>query len=322
MVAFAALVCIDVLVRFAFPPLLRFETNFSAAYLRSAIAPTQVDGHVVFLGDSVLWGYKIAPREAAVSRLIAAGVPARNLSFEGGSIVNTYALLRSIEAFGGRPSLVVFNVNLKEFNRADSAYATLYPALEKTAWPLLANDERSRLKATQQRATIDAFADDRLSRVWALYGMRSDIRNLLFGDSDAATAFRSFVNRASGEEQRAEAAHRPTPDRFLGTYDLSPLTQANVEVFFLRRIGQLMRSEHVPAIAVLTPTNHVLLHDYIDTPEYDAQLRYAASLLEAYGIRVVNYDRAFGSSDFLDNDHLTARAQATFAERLRKDIRL
>ena len=322
LVTVALLACVDALVRLTFPHMLRFGTNFSAAYLRREIEAPHVAGRVLFLGDSAFWGYKLAARDAAVSQLVESGAHAENLSFEGGSIVNTYAMLRAIEASGGRPALIVFNVNLKEFNAADSAYATLYPSLEKVAWPLLRDDERKRLKQTQKRSTFDALADDGLSRVWALYGLRSDIRNALFTEADAATAARSAMNHFSGEEERAAAAHRPTPDRFLGTYDLSPLENTNVEVFFLRRLAQLTQLEHVRAVAILTPTNHTLLHEYIDSPDYTEQLRYVTALLESLGVRVLNYDRRFVAGDFIDNDHLTAKAQRSLAAQLRKDIKL
>jgi hypothetical protein len=209
---------------------------------------------------------------------------------------------------------VVFNVNVKEFNSADSAYRTLYPGLETLAWNVLAPDERALLVSTRTQ-TLDANMDRTLSKAWALYGMRADLRELLFAHVDAVTALQDAIDNASGKNARTEAAHIPTADRFEGTYDLSPLTQANIEVVFLRKTVALLHAWDVPAIAILTPTNHTLLRDYIDVPEYQDQLAYITKILRPT-VRVLDYDRAFPAQQFLDNDHLTAIGNRRFAQML------
>lgn len=318
--AAAILFVIDFGVRAAFPILPRLGDNFSAAYLRRAIAPAAIDGRTVFMGDSALWGYKLAPAQAAVTLLRDRGMPAVNLSYEGGSTPNTYALLKLIFAAGAKPRAVVFNVNSKEFNAADSAYQTLYPAVEQLAWPLFDARDRA-LLAHKQSDGLDARIDRSLGRFWALYGLRVDVREQLFGSVDAATALANLQHRLSGEAQREADAHRPTPDRFLGTYDLEPLDESNVGVAFLERTLDLLRERHVPAYAILTPTNHALLHDYIDVPEYRRNLSYLAAIAARRGARVLDYDRAFAPAEFIDNDHLTAGGNAKLATMLRRDVR-
>ena len=318
---FATLIVSDFVVRWTLPHTPRLNENFSAAYLQRAIREDHLSDKIVVIGDSALWGYRVKPQEAAIARL--SGSPARfeNLSFEGGSPANLYALLRLMQVDGIRPKAVLFNVNLKEFNAADSAYQTLYPGLEQLVWQEMDPEERSLLKPTRH-ATFDARADAALGSVWALYGMRADIREQLFGTSDAITAVRDQVEAVSGETARAGAAHVPSPDKFMGTYDLSPLTEANVEVVFLKKSVSLLQAEHIPAVAVLTPTNHGLLHDYIDTPDYDDQLAYVSALLREHGARVLNYDRAFSPGEFFDNDHLTVAGNEHLSVLLRRDLRL
>jgi hypothetical protein len=310
----AALALVDAGVRAAFPSLPRLEDNFSAAYLTRVIERGGVTNHVVFLGDSVLWGYRLPASETATERLARRGVAVTNLSFEGGSMVNTYAMLRVMSARGAAPRAVVFNVNVKEFNAADSAYRTLYPAVETLAWDVLTPQERGLLKQTRPQSS-DAAVDRGLSRWWGLYGMRAEMRELLFGAPDAATAIRGVLGDASGRNARTEAAHRPTAERFLGTYDLAPLAGDNVEVVFLRKTVALLAAAGIPAVAILTPANHALLHDYIDVPDYDAQLRYIRAALGPR-VRVLDYDRAFASAEFIDNDHLTAAGNARLADML------
>jgi hypothetical protein len=315
------LVVADFVVHWTLPHTLRLNENFSAAYLQRAFREDDLQKKIVVVGDSALWGYRVKPSEAAVSRLGQSSTPIENLSFEGGSPANAYALLRLMQAEGVRPRAVLFNVNLKEFNAADSAYNTLYPGLELLVWDDLTAQERDLLKPTRH-ATFDASVDSWLSSRWALYGMRADVREQLFGTPDAVTAVRNQIEKLSGETARADAAHGPTADKFLGMYDLSPLSDANVEVVFLKKFVTLLQAEHIPAVGILTPTNHGLLHDYIDTPDYDAQLSYVSSLLSNHGVRVLNYDRAFKPDEFFDNDHLTVTGNEHLSALLRADVRL
>jgi len=312
---------VDVAVRLALPREPRLEDNFSAAYLQRAICGDGLWRKTVFVGDSALWGYRVAAGDAALTRLNHDGVPVENLSFEGGSVVNSYALLRVMDMYGVRPNALVFNVNLKEFNRADNQYRTLYPALEQLVWSDLSPAQRALLQQTQ-KPTLDARIDHAVSGGWALYGMRADIREMLFGSADAASAVAEVTHRLSGESARSAASHVPTPARFLGTYDLTALNDANVEVQFLRALAARLRREHIPAYAVLTPTNHGLLHDYIDVPAYAAQLSYVTRILHANGISVLNYDRTFAPDEFLDNDHLTVAGNVHLATLLRRDLPL
>jgi hypothetical protein len=206
---------------------------------------------------------------------------------------------------GVRPRLVVFNVNQKEFNPLDSAYRQLHPSVEPLAWSALDRSERASLKPTQSSGS-----DQALQRIvestWQLYGMRNDLREWLFGDVDAVHVARGAIERVSGTAARRRAAHRPTAEAFEGTYDLTPLNASDVSFRFLTLVADLLHRNQIPALAILTPTNHVLLHQYIDTPEYAANLRASTILLRSRGIEVLNLDDAFPGTDFIDNDHLNA----------------
>ena len=309
------LVGTDIVVRASFPHLDRFTSNFSEAYLdREMQTIAQDRAAIVFLGDSALWGYDVPPGDAAVSLLRRRGCHCRNLSFEGGSPANTYAMLRALVAAGAAPQAVVFNVNQKEFNPVDSAYRTLHPSVSALAWPLLSPDER-RLLASQTADDFNARLDRTVAAHWKLYGLRSDLRELMYGDVDAVHALSRGLERLSGASARRDAAHRPTAERFEGTYDLTPLARSpdNVSLTFLRKTVELLAERHIRAVAVLTPTNHALLHAYIDSPEYRENLRSLTSLMERRGITVLDYDRSIPAAQFFDNDHLTAEGNRSFA---------
>ena len=126
--AVAILFAIDLGIRSWFPTLPRFDDNFSAAYLRRTLTPENLNGRTIFAGDSALWGYKLPPNEAAVSKLRAAGIPVANLSYEGGSTPNTYALLRLVFASGAVPRAVVF----KAWSSADHIGRWFCPAAWRT----------------------------------------------------------------------------------------------------------------------------------------------------------------------------------------------
>ena len=156
-----------------------------------------------------------------------------------------------------------------------------------------------------------------------LYGLRSDIREVMYGDVDAVHALNRGLQRASGASARRDAAHRPTAERFEGTYDLTPLARSpdNVSLTFLRKTAALLAQRHIRAFAVLTPTNHALLHAYIDSPAYDENLRSVTALLERRGITVLDYDRSIPAAQFVDNDHLTAAGNRTFAALIASALR-
>jgi lysophospholipase L1-like esterase len=301
------------------PHCLRLADNFSPQYLLRTI--DAIDGNsVVYLGDSALWGYDLPATEAAVSLLRERGIAAENLSYEGGSPANTYAVLRLLLA-ARHPKAVVFNVNLKEFNAADSAYRKLYPGVETLVWPALSAGQRALLTPTRGPTTLDSWIDEHLAQVWKLYGMRADVRYAIFNDVDAAHALEAWIERRSGAAERSAAAHVPTPDKFEGTYDLSPIDRTNVSMAFLADTVALLREQHVRAYAILTPTNHRLLHDYVDVPEYGRNLETVRHVLEAGGVRVIDYDRTFAALEFIDNDHLTAPGNAHLADMLERDVR-
>src|SRR5947209_7716255 len=103
-VAIALVALQNVAVVKYFPQLPRLTTDFSAAYLqrelrRAAAQPPQS----IFLGDSVIWGYRLPPAQTAVGLLASDGVPSLNLAFKSGSPPNYYALVRLLVTNGVRP---------------------------------------------------------------------------------------------------------------------------------------------------------------------------------------------------------------------------
>ncbi|MDE2482449.1 MAG: hypothetical protein KGN02_09700, partial [bacterium] len=109
----------------------RLPDQFSPAYLHLVLRDAaKTPPATLVLGDSVLWGYKIAPQQTAVAALQQELPDAHliNLAYEGGSTPNSSVLLDEALASGIRVRGVVVNLNVKEFNANDSAYRTLHPS--------------------------------------------------------------------------------------------------------------------------------------------------------------------------------------------------
>ena len=249
----------------------------------------------MFLGDSVLWGYRLAPEQTAVSILAAHGCACTNLAFKSGNPPNDYALARVLRARGVRPRAVVVEVNQKVLNAADPEYRTLHPAVAALANAYLTNADRAALDIPP-----------------AAGGLRGGARRCA---GAGVVAVRDALGRSRDAVPRGPrpAGARATPALYEGSYDLSPLTGRNAGVHYLEQTVASLRADGIPVLAFLTPTNHALLHDYIDSPPYAANGDYLRRLLQRRGARVVDLDRAFPTREFIDNDHLTAAGQRRLA---------
>jgi hypothetical protein len=281
-----------------FPHLGRLGTDFSPAFLRRELdALAARPRGAVFFGDSVLWGYRLPNEQTAVAILAARGCACTNLAFKSGNPPNDYALARAFHARGVRPRVVVIEVNQRVFNVADPEYRTLHPGVAALADPYLTRDDRAALDVPRATGGLRGRLDAALAHAWLLYAMRADIRETLYHAGDPPSP---PVAAAS----------------FEGTYDLSPLTGRNTGVAYLERTVASLRADGIPVVAFLTPANHALLHDYIDSPPYALNGAFLRRVLERGGARVLDLDRAFPAREFIDNDHLTAAGQRRLAAAL------
>jgi hypothetical protein len=277
------------------------NTDFSAAYLQRELqAMATTPPQAVFMGDSVLWGFSLKPQQSAVAILVSKGCDCRNLSFKASSPPNYYALVRLMQQYGVRPKLVVLEINQALFTKANNAYATLHPAVAQLAGPLLTPADRTalgiRAPANPAKEELERIA----SSVSLLYALRADFRETLDPAPDAPPT------------------RHPTADDFFAEYDLTPLGDGNVGVRYLEKTADALRAAGIPVLAFMTPTNHELLHEYIDGPEYRANLTYLQRLLASRGAKVLDLDRAFPGSAFYDSAHLKPPAQVRLAQILQQ----
>lgn len=304
-VAFLVIALENLVLAAAFPHLPRLTTDFSAAYLRRELDDVASGPPAtVFFGDSVLWGYRVAPQQTAVAILAARGCICRNLAFKSGNPANDYALARLLAAPPRHPRAVIVEVNQAVLNASDAEYKTLHPGIAALAAPFLTPEDRQRLTIPPPAGPLQGRLDTVLASASLLYAMRSDVRETLFG------------------EPAPSPLPHLTPEMFEGTYDLAPLTEDNVGVHYLEATAEALRRARIPMIAFLTPTNHRLLHDYIDNPQYQRNAAYLRVRLRARGARVLDWDDAFPAAQFIDNAHLTPAGQRHLAELLARALDL
>ncbi|MDQ2993299.1 MAG: hypothetical protein M3R30_10865 [Candidatus Eremiobacteraeota bacterium] len=320
---FVILALVDVAIAlFWHPNPSRLPEQFSASYLERYVDLERGRHPVVFLGDSVLWGYRLPAGDVA-AELIARDVgpvPVLNLSYEGGSSANSYFVLRYLLSRGIVPRAIVLGINSKVTNVADSAYRRLQPSVETAVLPLLSASDRHVLDLSS-KDDLPARLDRMVADLWTLYRYRTDLREQFFGTDDASLAVRDEVRRLTGSARLEALAHSPTADKFLGTYDLSPIAADNVDAIYLRKLAALIERERIPAVAFLTPANHALLHDYIDDPAYAANVAALARMIRRPGTTVLDLDRAIPAAEFIDNDHLTEAGNRRLAALLLPAVR-
>jgi hypothetical protein len=81
-----------------------------------------------------------------------------------------------------------------------------------------------------------------------------------------------------------------------------------------------LRKSGIPVLAFLTPTNHLLLHDFIDNTSYEQNGRFLRDTFERSGATVVDLDQRFPARVFIDNDHLRLSGQRMLADVLQRPI--
>ncbi len=303
MTAAAVLLAENLVVLSFFPSLSRVNADFSSAYLRRELQGMAASSpRAIFLGDSVLWGFRLKPEQAAVSLLAARGCRCINLSFKGSSPPNYYALTKLLLRYGAKPRLVVLEIDQRVLNPMNGAYRTLHPAVAELVMPMMPLADRKALRLLPIGDNPARKIEQIAAVLLPLYAMRADIRETLDPPPEPAIV-----------------AH-PNADMFVGEYDLSPLSDANVGVRYLEKTVDALRAARVPTLAFMTPTNHTLLHEYIDGPDYRNNLLFLKRLLERRGVRVMNFDEAFSAPDFYDYAHLRASAQVRLAALLEKEL--
>jgi len=239
----------------------RLATEFSPTYFRRELDSLDSDpARVVFLGDSIVWGFRLPPEATAVSLLRAAGCSCVNFAYKHGSPSNYYALVRILQAHGVRPRTVVIEVNRADFSPGSSGYRTLAGSVARLAEPLLDREDRVVLGAEPEGGR--ARLDHALALISVLYAMRLDVREALYGDNDADPP-------------------PLTPVLIRRIFDLPALDRHNVSVRYLAKTLDALRRADTPVLAFMVPINHAALDTYVDRVLYRRNSEYIKEL--SYG---------------------------------------
>jgi len=294
----------------------RLPAHFSGLYLQRYAAHV-VPGAIVVLGDSELWGYGIAAADSPVQRLARAmpGERIANLAYEAQTPIDADFLLRYLLARDLRPRAVVVEINPASFNETTPSYDTLNAALADLSLPSLVESfDGGKLNAELAGGGEDVGTrmDLFVAQHWLLYGLRVDLHQALFGNADLATAVQQRI-----EPYLQPAARGAASAPFAAMYDLAPLDAGNVSYAYAEHLFAMLASHKIPALVLLPPVNHTLLHPYIDNALYVANLSRVERLARANGLSVLNLDAGIAATDFIDNTHLNAAGSARLARAMR-----
>jgi lysophospholipase L1-like esterase len=292
----------------------RLPEHFSSSYLQRYAAQSALGSSLVVLGDSELWGYGVAPADSPVAQLARglAGTRVTNLAYEAQTPINADFVLRYLLARGVRPRAVLVELNPASFNQTATAYDTLNATLAELTLPGLAEPfDRGKLNDTLLRPASPADRLDRfVAEHWLLYASRVDVHQALFGDADLASALHRRV------EPLLQPPLHPRVAPYAATYDLTPLDTSNVSYAYAEHLFGMLAARHIPAIVVLPPVNHEVLHAYIDNAAYADNLRRVTRLATSYHLTVVNFDGLLDRRYFLDNTHVNRAGAERFAHAL------
>jgi hypothetical protein len=292
----------------------RLPEHFSSSYLERYAAQSALGSSLVVLGDSELWGYGVAPADSPVAQLARGlnGAHVTNLAYEAQTPINADFVLRYLLARGLRPRAVLVEINPAAFNQTAAAYDTLNATLAELTVPALVEPfDHGKLNdaALQPQSPADRL-DRFVAEHWLLYGSRVDIHQALFGDADLATALHRRLEPLLQPARHSRAAP------YAATYDLTPLDAGNVSYAYAEHLFRMLAARHIPAIVVLPPVNHTILHAYIDNAAYADNLRRITRLATGYHLTVVNVDGLLGGRYFLDNTHVNRAGAQRFAQAL------
>jgi hypothetical protein len=244
------------------------------------------------------------------------GAHVTNLAYEAETPINADFVLRYLLAHGLRPRAVLVELNPASFNQTAAAYDTLNATLAELTVPALVEPfDRGKLNDAALQPLSPADRLDRfVAEHWLLYGSRVDVHQALFGDADLASALHRRV------EPLLQPSPQPRAAPYAATYDLTPLDAGNVSYAYAEHLFQTLAARHIPAIVVLPPVNHTILHAYIDNAAYAGNLRRISHLAASYHLTVVNVDGLLGGRYFLDNTHVNRAGAARFAQALSSPV--
>jgi hypothetical protein len=297
--AVATTALLDAAVATWFPRTSRLDTSFTPDDLRREISEIRnaKRGETLFLGDSLLWGFQVAPDQTAVAVLAKRGCACRNLAYKHGSPPNYYALVRALQSAGVRPRALVVEVNRELFSSRTGGYRKLADSIGDVSAPYLTPEDRSALDIPRESARTRF--DRALASVSLLYAKRVDIHIAVYGDTIAPFS----------------------ADLIRRLYDLPPLDERNLSVRYLEKTLDLLHGAGTPVVAFLAPINHAAIDAQIDPVTYRRNTAFLVRMLASHGAQVVNLDSAFPKDAFLDEQHLTPQAHVRLASILGEALR-
>lgn len=293
---------------------------------------------ILFLGDSVMVGEDLPFPETVPGQLETKlraqftdeSFTVSDLAMAASRLGDTYAML--VKASATHPDIVVVEINYQMFSRAQAdeqpfRYPYLRTAVDRTS---TYQQMAARLKLPQSDSRGDALIHF-TQEIWALYRYRELVDGLIFQGTpvDRLHGARPSPIAATREPQPGQARqllpwhlrHVDVQQTVGAAYDNDPLDSfPNPALFFARELVRFLNAHEIRALVFLTPLNHVMLRQYIDTAAFDVNVRRIDALFSGQGFIYRNYQDLLSGDLFTDDDHLTSAGSARLAEVLFRDV--
>jgi len=351
--ALLVLVAVDLVVRLLVPAP-DYEARFTMPYnglthLRSFVAHVRA-AHaagrrtIVFLGDSSARSRipsgsptlaELYARAVADDPALKASPPAvYNFSVAGLDPASKYLIAR---ALGDGADVVLFNINLRGF-ASDPRRAVPYPELWFELKPELSAADRAHLLSAPSAGElspaglIENRLEDALGKVWALFGRRIELKDLLLRHAHP----RQWLARAPTPWEGPLAGFPPDlRNRWLDTYTDACQGDAprsdSADLYFLSRLYALTRATHAVFLGYTAPYSRGLnaAEWFIDDALVAADVAAlkgiprdpARTLLLDYNDPARGFDPAPGDRFSQAFEHWTADGLRLLAARLHRDTR-
>jgi hypothetical protein len=294
--------------------------------------------NVVFLGDSVVYGSSIGPRQTIpfyLEQELRKKYPRQNIrvfnyGYKGYGISETFFMLNSLRGAG--VDLVVFGLSSGWFNRK--------PVLEHANVLKLTPDVFQKPRVIKLGVALPDSDNDLqeqrlsgfLAEHWALYRNRSTIAAGILGKSLAEKIFESKLavydpaayrnNRIYWEEVRIpwyEKDFQKHKISKLGWINLSP---ANPQLGFYQLLMDLVRAEGMTPLFYVTPVNYDLFAslNLIDHSNWNKSRSGLRVLSRSMATNYVDFSDAIPGRYFADSVHLLASGNKLLAGKIAAEI--
>lgn len=294
--------------------------------------------NVVFLGDSIVYGSSVGPRQTIpfyLEQELRKKYPQQNIrvfnyGYKGYGVSETFFMLNSLRGTG--VDLVVFGLSSGWFNRK--------PVLEHANVVKLNPDVFQKSRVSKLGVALPDSDKDLwerrlsvfLAEHWALYRNRSTIAAKILGKSLAEKIFESKLavydpaayrnDRIYWEEVRRPWYEKEFQKRNISKFGWVNQSPTNPQLGFYELLMDMVQAEGVTSLFYVTPVNYDLFASYnlIDYSAWNKSRSGLKDLSRPPGTNYVDFSDAVPGKYFADSVHMLAPGNKLLAGKIAAEI--